>query len=235
MRTIAIALFLTGCTAGSTAGSRQVTVDGAGDFCVPRQFLVSAPPWVPENKPGTPRGFAFAGCWHAGAELQPCPFPDTVITGAVHGAGHGNPTFHGSFPPDAFIRSVLRETDTTFKHSASGRVVSAQNIRLWQDWYLWELHKPEEPRDPFAFREHDRLIAACHFGKSVYKPLAVGPQNIFCRRSFEHGSLAIQYSFEASEEFPQNMSSMDSKIIATLKGWQCSKAAGDPNSNSRGG
>ena len=218
MRIVAIAILLTGCT----AATQQVSVDGAdSDFCVPRQFTISTPWWVPEDKPNTPRGFAFSGCWHAEPDRLPCPFPEAVISGTVHGANHRSPITYGAFPTDSFISSVLREKDTTFQLYDSGGVVSAQNQRLWQDWYLWDLQTSAMPGEPVSFRQEDRLIASCRFDSSVYKPIGTGRQNILCDRTFDHGQLSIHYSFEASEVFPQNVASMDSSIITTLTSWQC--------------
>src|SRR5687767_1857836 len=132
MRIIATVILLTGCT----AATQQVPVDGAdSDFCVPRQFTISAPWWVPEDKPGTPNGFAFEGCWHVKPDRLPCPFPDAVISGTVHGANYRPPTTYGAFSVDSFLSSVLREKDTTFQLYDLGAVVSAQNLRLGQDWY----------------------------------------------------------------------------------------------------
>lgn len=220
MRRISIAILLTGCT----AATQQVAIDGAGsDFCVPRQFTISPPWWVPEDKPGTPNGFAFEGCWHAKPDRLPCPFPSAVISGTVHGTNHRRPTTYGAFPADSFLSSVLREEGTTFQLYDSGGVVSAQNLRLWQDWYLWKLQDPAKPGEHVSFRKDDRLIASCRFGNSVYKPIGAGPQNIFCDRNFDHGPLAIHYSFEAPEVFPRNIASMDRSIIATLTSWQCGK------------
>lgn len=224
MRIIAAAIFLSGCT----AATQQISVDGASrEFCVPRELTISAPWWVPEDKPGTPQGFAFKGCWHASPGRYPCPFPDSVISGTVHGPDHRSPTTYGAFPSDSFISSVLREEDTTFKLYASGRVVAAQNVRLWQDWYLWRLRSPAKPKEPISFHNDDLLIATCRYSNSVYTPISAGPQNILCDRSFRYGPLAIHYSFEAHEAFPQNIASLDSAIISTLTSWQCGQRPND--------
>lgn len=197
-------------------------VDGvSNDFCVPSRFTIAAPPWVPEDKPGAPRGFAFGGCWHAGSDRLPCPFPETVIAGTVHGANHRSPTVYGDFDPDAFIRSVLRERDTTIRLDPSGRIVAAQNLRLWEDWYLWELGVPARAGEPISFSGSDRLVATCRFKDSVYKPISRGARNILCDRGFDSGPLAIRYSFEADDVFPRDLERMDAAVVAVLQGWQC--------------
>jgi hypothetical protein len=214
---LAIIFLLTACT----ADAKKLKVDGAGEFCVPHQFTVAAPWWIPEDKPGTPQGFAFAGCWHAKPDKQACPFPDSVISGTVHGANHSSTLLYGSFPADSFIRSVLREHDTKFEQYDSGAIVSAQNLRLWQAWYVWGLGTPAIPGQPITFSANDRLIATCHFADSIYKPTSGGPQNIFCGRDIDHGPLKVHYSFESSEVLPRDVASMDSAIISTIKSWQC--------------
>jgi hypothetical protein len=212
---LAIAV-LTACSSGVT-----VAVDGVpGEFCLPQEQTVPTPWWVPEDQPGTPRGFAFAGCWHR-PDVKNCPFPSNIQGGTVHGLNHAARTSYGSIPSDAFLRTVLGEADTVFEIYGDGKVVTAHNPRLWQDWYVWELSHPQTSKSAIAFAASDKLLASCRRGKSVYAPIANGDGNIFCDRSFVAGGLSIHYSFEASEKVPRDIPSLDKAVLAAVRGWRC--------------
>ena len=209
-------VLLTACSSGTT-----VAVDGVPEkFCLPRAQTIQTPSWVPEDQPGTPRGFAFAGCWHR-PDVTDCPFPSNIRGGTVHGLNHAAPTSYGSIPSDAFLRTVLAEPDTVFETYSDGKVVTAQNLRLWEDWYVWEQSKPHTSKGAITFVASDNLLASCRRGKSVYAPIANGEENIFCDRSFVSDGLSIKYSFEASEKVPRDIQKLDQAVLSVVKGWRC--------------
>lgn len=212
-------LVLTACGASPVAS--PVTVDGVpGQFCVPVTQEVQAPWWVPADRPGTPQGFGFAGCWHR-PDVADCPFPSNVKGGAVHGLNHSAPRTYGAIPADAFFRTVLTEPDTIFKTYQGGQIVTAQNPRLWDDWYVWEMSALQASSKSIVFNASDRLLAICQAKKSVYAPIAKGQENIFCERSFVSDGLSIKYSFETIEVVPPDLAELDQAVLSTIRGWHC--------------
>lgn len=227
---LAALLAICGCNAdqqstGLESTARQSTrfeVDGvAGAFCVPDEQTIPDPWWVPEDKPGTPRGFAFAGCWSDRHRPADCPFPNNVKAGTVHGLNYEKPRTYAGIPADAFLRTVLSEHDTDFAADASGHVVSARNDRLWPSWYIWRVSSPVASGARPTFNDDDELLATCHADTSVQKPLAGTPHNIFCNRSLESEGLWLEYSFESHEEFPTDFSGLDATVLSVIRSWQC--------------
>ena len=214
--------FLATCGCSAAHGTTQYKVDGVTEaFCVPNEQTVPTPWWVPEDKPGTPKGFAFAGCWSDRDRSADCPFPINIQGGTAHGLNYKQPRTYAGIPADAFLRTVLSEPDTVFSVDASGRYISAQNKRLWQDWYIWKISAPVANNARPSFNDTDELLATCHASTSVQKPLADSPENIFCRRSFSSGGLWLDYSFESYEKFPTDFSELDRAVISVIEGWQC--------------
>lgn len=219
-----LTVFLTACGIRGASGSTQYKVDGhAKDFCVPNELTIQAPWWVPDDKPGTPKGFAFAGCWSDRDSPVDCPFPKNILSGTVHGLNYAHPRTHATIPADAFLRTVLTEQDTTFSVDETGHYISAHNKRLWQDWYIWKVAAPIGKGAAPVFKGQDELLAMCHTSNSVQAPLGDSAENIFCRRSFVSGGLSIDYSFESAESFPIDFSEFDTAIVSVLKGWQCTE------------
>ena len=215
-------VLLAACSSDANPGSTQYIVDGAKDqFCVPNELTIQAPWWVPEDKPGTPNGFAFAGCWSDRDRPIKCPFPKSIRGGTVSGLNNTHPRTYAAIPADAFLRTILSEPDTTFLVDNSGHYVSAHNPRLWQDSYIWKVSALVEHGARPVFSEHDELLATCHASNSVQKPLSGGPENIFCKRSFVSGELSFDYSFESTEKFPTEFSELDKVIESVVTGWRC--------------
>jgi len=209
-------VLLSACSNGTT-----VTVDGVSDeFCLPKEQTVQTPWWIPEDQPGTLRGFAFAGCWHR-PDVTDCPFPSNIRGGTVHGPNHAASNSYGSIPSDAFLRTVLGEADTVFDIYDGGKIVTAQNIRLWRDWYVWGLSHPQPHKGAIVFAASDKLLAICRMSKSIYVPIAKGDENIFCNRSFVADGMSIEYSFEASEKVPRDIRSLDEAVLLVVRSWRC--------------
>ncbi len=214
-----LTLIITACGGSSTT---QYKVDGFKDrFCVPNKLTVLAPWWVPEDKPGAPNGFAFAGCWRDRDRPANCPFPRNIQGGTVHGLNYTHPRTYAAIPADAFLRTVLSEPDTTFSVDESGHYVSAHNKRLWQDWYIWRISTPVGSNARPVFKDHDELLATCHASASVQTPIADTPENIFCNRSFVSGGLSFDYSFESRDPFPTDFTELDNVIVSVVNGWRC--------------
>jgi hypothetical protein len=216
-----LAAFLAACGSSATSGSTQYKVDGLAEkFCVPNELTVQAPWWVPEDKPGTPSGFAFSGCWSDRDRPGDCPFPRNIQGGTVHGLNYTHPRTYAAIPADAFLRTVLSEPDTIFSVDDSGHYVSAHNKRLWQDWYIWRVSVLATSGARPVFTDDDALLATCHASSSVQKPLADSPENIFCKRSFVHGRLSFDYSFESYKPVPTDFTELDKVIVSVVNGWR---------------
>ena len=116
------------------------------------------------------------------------------------------------------IGAVLVEPDTVFETYSGRNVVTAQNLRFWEDWYVWELFQPHTSKSAIAFVASDKLLASCKRSKSVYAPIANGEQNIFCNRSFVSDGLSIKYSFGASGKVPHDIPKLDHAVLSAIKG-----------------
>jgi hypothetical protein len=213
---------LTTCGCGVGSKSTQYEIDGQiGLFCVPNELTIQAPWWVPEDKPGAPTGFAFAGCWSDRDRSANCPFPRNIMSGTAHDLTYKYPRTYAAIPSDAFLRTVLSEHDTTFSIDRTGHYVSAQNKRLWQDWYIWKVSTRVDGTTRPIFKDGDELLAVCRYSNSVQAPLAGTPENVFCDRSLVSSGLSLHYSFESHDPFPTDFSRLDSSLVSVIESWRC--------------
>jgi hypothetical protein len=194
-------------------------------FCVPKEWDIQAPSWVPENKPGTPSGFAFEGCWSAdGSRSKACELPRAIKTVGVGPKTDNYAKLWQEMPADTFHRSVLLETDTTFEIVDSGSTVVAANKRLWADWYVWHKAVPLRKDAKPTVTVNDELAAVCRLVESVPIPNTRNTRSMFeCDRNGVSRDYSFDYSFESRERIPSRdeMQLLDRGIRSAIESWRC--------------
>jgi hypothetical protein len=211
-------LLLADCSSG-----KEYTVDGASDhFCVPKKNLIPDIWWIPPDKPGTPRGFSFQGCWNADPSLkQTCDIPflrgaDVSPLSAFRGQRWQD--FKG-----AFYRTIVTEPGTKLEAADNGNVMIVSNALMSPQWYVWKKAAPLPPGAKPFLSDGDTVIAACN-DETANIPYKGGTRRyVSCIRSFAGKELAVTYYFETqrSERVPTNTDQMDAAILSQLDKWRC--------------
>ncbi len=196
-------------------------------FCVPKELDIQPPSWVPENRPGTPGGFAFGGCWAVDpAASRGCGLPKMFQTaGVAPRSAHPSWRFQ-DMAADTFYRRVLTEKDSLFEVSDDLSVVVASNKRLWSDWYVWSKATPLSNRTKSSFAANDELLAVCQLVKdaSITKSY-VKRDFVSCERFVMAEDYSFHYSFESTKRVPTSteIASLDKELMAAIESWRCDK------------
>lgn len=211
--------------AGCSQGYEVNEVDGNGKFCVPDAYTVPLIPWVPPDRPGTPKTFAFQGCWSADPAPQvACPFPLMLRGGVVAPKSSFRRGRWQDIAADSFYKKVALEKDSLIEVTDAGSTLIVSNPRLWQDWYVWHKAKPLTDESKPQLDGDDELIAVCHTVKDVMLPGKRETRDmISCDRNVLGSDYALQYSFESQERVPRNLDALDAKIFEQVDRWRCEK------------
>jgi hypothetical protein len=196
-------------------------------FCVPKELDIQPPSWVPENRPGTPGGFAFRGCWAVDpAAPRACGLPRMFQTAGV-GPRIAHPSWRfQDMAADTFYRRVLTEEDSLFEVSDDRSIVVASNKRLWSDWYVWRKAIPLSNRTKPSFAANDELLAVCQLVKDAAIPKTYVKRDfVSCERFVVARDYSFHYSFESTKRIPTSaeITSLDKELVAAIEGWRCNK------------
>lgn len=221
MVSAAVMLALIGCASG-----QEAAIDGVGKFCIPADQVVHDVPWVPTDAPGTPKAFAFAGCWKvSGVSPKNCPMPSSVRGGVISTLNaFGDVTWselgrvHGSI-----YGRLAAAPDTSYEVLDDGRTLVVQNKRLWDQWFIWRKARPGMAQTGSYLDGEDILTASCEVVKVNAPAKATKRDMISCQRSVNVHGYSLRYTFESSERVPRHTDALDASITAVIDGWRCSK------------
>lgn len=217
------------CSCGPVAppeGAATVVHEIAGaetKFCVPMKLDIQAPPWVPENQPGTPSGFAFEGCWSPdGSTSQLCGLP-SVLTAGVGPRTSGVSDLWQDMSTDHYYRTVLLEPNTDFEIVDSGSTVLATKKGPREEWFVWHKEVPIRSAEAAVIARNDRLAAVCHFVEVTVPKVRDTRRILSCQRNGISRDYSFDYTFESKGRIPSRdeMSSLDQAVMSTIDSWRC--------------
>jgi hypothetical protein len=217
----AVMLILSGCG----QGHEIYEVDGVdGKFCVPDANVVPRVAWLPPDRPGTPKTFAFQGCWSANPTAQTaCAFPSVLRGGVVSPKSSFRRERWQDIAADSFYKKVVLEHDSLLEVADTGSTLIVSNRRLWKDWYIWRKAKPLTVSEPHL-DDDDELVAVCHTVKNVTLPEKQETRDmISCDRYVQGKDYTLNYSFESSGRVPRKLEALDVQIFKQIDRWRCEK------------
>lgn len=212
--------------ASCSYGYEIYEVDGvSGKFCVPDANVVPRIPWVPPDRPDTPKGFAFQGCWRADPAAQTvCALPSMLRGGVVSPKSSFRSERWQDIADDSFYKKITLEQDSSLEITDAGTTLIVSNPRLWQDWYIWRKSQPLAEGSKPHLNDDDELVGICQTVKNVTLPGKRETRDmISCRRDVLGHHYTLNYSFESSERVPHNLEKLDAQVFAQLDRWRCQK------------
>jgi hypothetical protein len=218
---IALLVLITGCSA---YGYERYTISGARtDFCLPSKNTVPKIPWVPADKPNTPKDFAFQGCWNADPAVKPtCSVP--LLRGAVVSPLSTARSYRWQdIASDAQMRAMVALPTTILDVSNNGLTFMVSNPKLSLQWYVWHKANPLAPGQKPQLDDNDVMVAACSAAE-VSMPHSYNTRHtVSCNRFVRGPDYFLNYQFETNEKAPDNLGLLDASVIAMLDGWRCPK------------
>lgn len=200
-------------------------VDGAaGRFCVPEAQVVKDASWIPPDRPGAPKTFAFRGC-SSGNQKEPssCIFPEAVRGGVVSPLASSKVHWQ-DFAADSFYKKVVSDYDSKLETLDDGSLLIISNTQLWGDWYVWRKSKPFSGEDALQLENDDELVAVCREVENVkYSDSQQNRSTVVCDRSIRAQDYAVSYSFESNMRIPQMLGVLDAQVLAVIERWRCQK------------
>ncbi|SFS06404.1 hypothetical protein SAMN05216570_2137 [Dyella sp. OK004] len=201
-------------------------LEGASsNFCVPAGSTIADIPWVPENKPGTPEGFAFAGCWRASGHAEVgCEMPKSVLDGSVQPRSTFRSKKWRDIDKGTLYKMVALSPHAEIKAAANGTVVVVQDQKLWRDWFIWVKAKPLTDESAPRLEDDDVVLAACHSESVATTSAADKRETVMCERSVLAADYALEYSFESDKRIPLDVKTIDAAVMSTLDHWRCKRS-----------
>ncbi len=190
-------------------------------FCVPEEYEIDSPTWLPEDSSNIASGFAFRGCRELDAlHREKCPFPVSLISGVVTSSERHPPRRWRDFPPDAFYRQLASDSSTRLELIESDdSIIMASNVKLSDSWYVWRKAKAITGRT--KIEDDDTLLAVCRNGHVRTTGKLDSREVIFCDRYALGQGYSFNYHFESRERAPQDMEALDKKIAEQIDNWRC--------------
>lgn len=218
---ISLLLSAIGCNATSVVHVYEV--EGATrNFCIPDNYTVSTPSWIPENSPNTPKGFAFSGCSTSGQEPSDCQLPEEVVTGGVGPKESFDGWRWEDFPVDAYYRKLINEPQAQVYFAPNEDLLVVKNPSSTM-WMIWK--KAEKSRDSkITLAAGDELIEVCEHRRSpVISAHGQSSKRFVCTRHVAANDYALQYSFYSESEATEKIQQLDEQVFASIENWRCTK------------
>lgn len=207
---------------GLCVASEPIRIPSAkSDFCLPPANRIADIPWVPEDKPGTPRSFAFAGCATMAADsAEHCGTPESILSGVVAERSTYHPQRWKDFGQTSMIRQISEAPDASMISEAGGTFVIVHNEKLWdRDWYVWQKAKKLRDEGRPHMDDDDLLVATCHHGTGTAASGSVAP--LVCKRSVLTEDLSLEFTYKTDSMVPKDLVALDASVIAAIDQWRC--------------
>lgn len=212
----ALAVLVGGCS----SPDRYELAGAASDFCIPDSQKISNVPWAPDDAPGTPKGFAFAGCEGVtGAEAGQCPFPASISGGVVEEQS----AFRSQRWADFGAKSTLKLGTLS---PSSAKTLSEDNsvliVHRDNRWDVWS-HTADggQKQDAPQLADSDVLLASCLAESDPLPSDRSWPAGLKCRRAVLASDYSLEYSFRSENMSPAVLEQLDKKVMSTINQWRC--------------
>ena len=214
-------LMATACSASESHFLEGVS----SNFCVPAGSSVANVPWVPDNKPGTPEGFAFAGCWRASGRAEvDCQMPRSILGGNVQPRSTFRSEKWQDLSVGTLYKRVALSPNVEIKSVANGTMVVVQDQKIWRDWFVWLKATPLTEGATPHLEDGDVLLVGCHSENVATTSAADKRQTVMCQRSVLASDYALEYSFESEKRLPLDVKALDAAVMSTLDHWRCKRS-----------
>lgn len=208
------------------SASENHFLEGASsNFCVPTGNSVADVPWIPDSKPGTANGFAFAGCWKASGHAEvDCQMPRSILGGNVQPRSTFRSEKWRDLGAGTLYKQVALSPNVEIKSVANGTMVVVQDQKLWRDWFVWMKAKPLTDGAAPHLEDDDVLLVGCHSENVATTSAADKRETVMCQRSVLASDYALEYSFESDKRLPLDVKALDAAVISTLDHWRCKRS-----------
>lgn len=186
-------------------------------FCVPSEHVISAPPWVPENRPSTPRGFAFSGCERID-NVGLCETPQYLITGGVLPKSSFRGWRWQDFPDGAYYRDLINDPNVEVSYSSQGDLIVLTTPPSWKRWLVW---KKVSPGFSPQLHPDDELLEVCQDSPGIVKVFGGYSGFFTCTRHIQGPDYSLMYSFYSSVPIPDDIEKLDRDLLSTIEAWRC--------------
>jgi hypothetical protein len=211
----------------SCSNADRFSVDGVdAEFCVPKTGYIAPNIWfVPEDAPGTPRGFSFSGCHRlAPRDRAECQFPPEFIGADVEPLSVKRNVAWSELKDAAIFASLAAEPTTQYVVDPSTRMLVVSNKTVWDRWSVWKRATPNDPGK--ELNDRDRLVVSCTEIGNFEQSAGLGKVGEYgCSRYTRGNAYAMEYQFITKGPVPseQQLRELESKIFAQVNSWRCPK------------
>ncbi|RUL78224.1 hypothetical protein [Dyella choica] len=216
--------FVCGVFAICTCAASELHVIGGAKtkFCLPDINKVADVPWVPEDLPGTPSAFAFAGCaTMSDHHVKDCGTPSSIVGGLVEAKSAYRSQRWGDVGVSALLKKIASAPGAELKPAQDGAVVIVHNEKLWKpDWFIWGKARRLASQTKPHLEDDDVLLASCHYLPTM-SFRSFGAYVFDCDRSILAGDYALQYTYRSETLVPADLKSLDAAMIAAIDQWRC--------------
>lgn len=219
IRMMALVFAVLGASACSSS-ERYHLDDAVGDFCLPENQKVTDVWWAPNDPPGAPRGFAFAGCdGLRGDEAAQCPFPGSISGGVVEERS----AFRSQRWADFGAKSI-RKTEN-LSAIAEKKVFERDGtliVRSGRQWDVWShASRSDEQANSLQILDNDVLLASCLAESDPLEGDNTWPAGLKCRRAVLAKDYSLEYSFRSESMSEQALDHLDGVVLSAIDQWRC--------------
>ncbi len=199
-------LLIASLASGCSADERFTLKESGATFCLPSTNRIGTPPWVDDVVPER-TGFAFSGCYEAGAKSPQCAGKEWLFSGVV-GEPSELPDWSFKNSGGWYYQEAWKEKSSEVRH-AGGRVVVVTKGDLY---LIWE-KRGSTP--PIPLQDGDVLLATCQKWRD-------GP-NFACSRFAKGDGYTIDYTAVIGSPETADFISLDAGAIEFVETLRCNK------------
>jgi len=186
-------------------------------YCVPKEYSVPDVPWVPDSPLYSGAGFAFEACLSR-TRKGDCPFPANVDGGTFGEATTVGDWTVDRLPSGAHYARILRDPlSSTEVVSDTTAIVTNPDTREWFVVRVSEVGIPATGQD----HAYEEILAVCQ-DRIDYRGVDGSRRSfIGCSRHAIRDALGISYGFESATRAPDNVVTLDDRILSVMQSWRC--------------